>query len=257
MNEILIEANMSEKAQRFLRAMAASAPAGWKVVSSVSGDARVLMTYGAGQVERKKVVDAHSARGGRLVLWDVGYFARDYFKGGMRMSIDAVHPQAVLDLAPADGSRWDALGLPLRHDVRDNGPVILVGMGPKSSIHNAGWEVAAFARLLKRCPASRIIFRPKPKRPSPWRPPCRIDGRTPIEALLKGASLVVCKHSNVALDAVLAGVPIRCEDGAAKWLDGKEYTRANRLELLQRIMWFNYRADETHLAWQMIERCLA
>jgi hypothetical protein len=254
-NEILMSPGMTLKAQNLLRAMAATAPPGWAVVERPSGAAVALMAYGAGQVERKQLLDAHRARGGRLVLWDVGYFAQGYAKGYLRMSVDHNHPQHLLDLAPLDSSRWDALGLSLRNDASPRGPTILVGMGPKSQVHDAGWEIRTFHKLRKKDPVRRIIFRPKPRRAHP-RLPCPTDARSSIEQVLKGASLVVTKHSNVALDAVLAGVPIQCEDGAAKWLDGKEYTPQNRLELLWRVMWFNYRAEEAALAWTMIDKCL-
>jgi hypothetical protein len=255
--EILIQPNMHHKGLRMLQALVATAPAPHTVVDRPSGRARVLMTYGVGDPERMKVVEEHRARGGTSVLWDMGYFATKDFIGGMRLSVNEWHPQRLLDRAPRDSSRWDALHLSLRNDYDPKGPIILVGMGPKTRaiVSDPHWEVAALAKLKRRFPRHRIIFRPKPGRSHPTIP-CQIDGRSPIEQVLKGASLVVCRHSNVALDAVVAGVPFEASDGAAKWLDGKPYTAENRLELLWRCMWFNWRPDEAAQAWKMVLKCL-
>ena len=70
-----------------------------------------------------------------------------------------------------------------------------------------------------------------------------------IADLLRGASLAACRHSNVAVDAVVAGVPFEAVDGAAMWLAGKDYTPANRLDFLRRLAWWQWKASEAHLAW--------
>jgi hypothetical protein len=216
------------------------------------------MTYGPGQPLRKAQLEAHRKTGGRLVLWDVGYFAQDRAPGTFRLSVDEGHPQHLLDYAPADSARWNAMGIPMRHVHDPKGPIILVGLGPKTRaiIPDTNWEIVMYSRLRRRFPRHTIIFRPKPRRPHP-QVPCHTDGTTPIATLLEGASLVVCRHSNVAVDAVVAGVPFEASDGAAKWLDGKPYTFDNRLEFLQRLMWFNWRAEEARQAWGMILKCLS
>ena len=257
MIEILIQPNMHHKGLRMLQALVDTAPVRSTVVSEPTGRARVLMTYGPGDPIRKAWLAAHRARGGTAVLWDMGYFATKDFIGGMRFSVNDWHPQKLLDLAPRDSSRWDALHLPLRSDYDKKGPIILVGMGPKTRaiIDETNWEIMTYHRLRRRFPDRRIIFRPKPGRASPA-VPCATDGRTPIEQLLRGASLVVCRHSNVACDAVVAGVPFEASDGAAKWLDNKPYTPENRLEFLWRLMYFNWRADEAAQAWGMVLKCV-
>ena len=79
---------------------------------------------------------------------------------------------------------------------------------------------------------------------------------TPIEQVLAGARLVVCRHSNVAVDAVIAGVPFECEDGAAYWLQGKPYTVENRLDLLHRLCWWQWTCYEAPAAWRFIKGML-
>lgn len=259
--EILIEPGTTPKGARMLAALADCAPRPCRVVEKPSGHEKLLMLYGVGHPQRKVMAEQHRASGGRLVLWDIGYFAQQHFIGAMRFSVDRGHPAPrLLDRAPDDGSRWAKLGIQLREDCNPSGHVVIVGLGQKSRAilppADKAWEVRIFQKLKKRFPGREIMLRPKPRGNSHTPLPCRIDATSPIEAVLKGASLVVVKHSNVALDAVVAGVPFECDDGAARWLAGKPYTPANRLELLRRTMWFNYRADEAAQAWVMIERCL-
>lgn len=258
MIEILLQANMSNKGQRMLRALAEAARAPCIVVDRPTGKARILMTYGPGDKVRKQWLAEQRARGATTVIWDMGYFATKDFRGGLRFSVNHWHPQALLNLAPADSSRWDALKMPLRSDANPRGPIILVGMGQKTRaiIDETDWEARAYQKLRKRFPGRQIVFRPKPGHGIPPRLPCHSDNRTPIEQLLKGASLVVCRHSNVACDAVVAGVPFEASDGAATWLDGKPYTPDNRYEFLSRLMFFNWKAAEASMAWKMVLKCL-
>jgi len=256
--EILLHANMGAKGQRMLQALADASPVPCTVVNKATGNAQVLMTYGPGDPERRAALHAQRARGRQTVIWDMGYFATKDFVGGMRMSVGHEHPQHLLDIAPNDASRWNALRLPLRNDYDPKGPIILVGLGPKTRAIGAlgeTWERTTFDRLRRKYPGHRVVFRPKPRRPHP-NLPCETDATSPIEYVLKGASLVVCKHSNVAVDAVVAGVPVEASDGAIRWMDGKLYTPSNRLEFLQRLMWFNWRPNEAADAWGMILKCV-
>lgn len=255
--EILIAADMSLKGTRFLQALADAAPMPAKVVTEPSGNAQRLAIYGVGHPPRRAIADKHLARGGTLLLVDIGYFATVHFVGAMRISVNDDHPQKLLSRVPLCADRWDALRLPLRNDFDPKGPIVLVGLGPKTRaiITDVNWETIAFHKLQRRFPGRRIIFRPKPRRPHP-NLPCAIDATSPIETVLKGASLVVCRHSNVAVDAVVAGIPFEASDGAAKWLDGKPYTTENRHEFLCRLMHFNWRAEEAADAWKVILKCV-
>jgi hypothetical protein len=166
----------------------------------------------------------------------------------MRVSITRDHPQAYFDLTPNDSRRWDAHGIKLREVADPNGPIILVGLGRKSRklTEMNTWEMEAAEKLRKEFPDRKLLFRPKPGSLENNLDVGleTIPQSVPIEEALNGASLVVCRHSNVALDAAIAGVPYRAEDGAAAWLNGKPYTVENRLDLLRRASFWQWREEE-------------
>src|ERR1700757_4340421 len=92
-------------------------------------------------------------------------------------------------------------------------------LGPKTNRQLAQpaltWERKALARIRAEYPDAPIIYRPKREDGTSLPGTRCIPGPTAIETVLKGASLVVCRHSNVAIDAAIAGIPVVCEDGAA------------------------------------------
>lgn len=234
-----------------LRAMIEAAPkVGVRciVTEKYRGRSQWLMSYGLGHPERRKWTDAHVAGGGRLVGWDMGYWERDE---SMRLSLDGQHPNRLPDMPP---DRWDAAGIALRDDYHPSGPVVLVGMGRKSRIQfglrGPEWELAALSRLAGR----EVVYRPKKPETLPG---CRsIYG--PIEDALRGASLVVCRHSNVAVDACIAGIPVVCEDGAAALLYGRDIENPinpgaeQRRRFLQNLAWWQWKPNEAVQAWRFL-----
>jgi hypothetical protein len=208
-----------------------------------------LVLFGVGAEVNDRARKAQIAHGGRVLHWDLGYFDRKKIVGHTRMSIDSDHPQQWIDLTEPNPERWEATGIRLREDADPAGPIVLVGLGRKSRayLNEPMWERLMHARLRIRFPGRRIIFRPKGR--DPLRLKCEADAVTPIAELLRGASLVVCRHSNVAVDAAIAGVPFEAENGAAMWLQQRDFTPANRLEFLQRLSMWQWRATEAAQAW--------
>lgn len=220
--------------------------------------APVLMTYGLGHLGRRPAIEAHKAAGGRVVGWDLGYWHRDVpVKFSMRLTIDDDHPHRWIQPMPAD--RWERAGIPMREDANVRGPIVLVGLGRKQRAHmglrGQAWEARAMMRLRSKYPGREIVFRPK--RPE-MLGRCRI-AHGPIESVLRGASLVVCHHSNVAVDACIAGVPVECEDGAALALyrDNPNPTREQRHAFLQSLAWWQWNPTEAVQAWHFIKGRLA
>lgn len=246
--EILIDPGMSQKGQRMLRAMVEAAPIPVSVGEFYRGRAEILMVYGNGHPVRRRWWVEHRRRGGRCVGWDLGYWGRD--QQLMRMTVDHDHPQRML--RPEPDFRWDAQGIDLREDAAD-GPAMVVGLGPKScralGLKYGEWERATITRLQRE--GRRVVFRPK-RETDVLRGIENVSG--PIEEALQGKSLVVCRHSNVAVDACIAGVPVQCEDGAAYALysKGPAPTTDQRLEFLRSLAWWNWHATEAEEAWKYL-----
>jgi hypothetical protein len=207
---------------------------------------------------RLPLLERHRAAGGRVVSWDFGYWDREH---GMRLSVDSLHPtEEQLAMAPGGMGRRS---FELREDADPNGPILLIGLGKKSVWayrlkpgHH--WELKKVASLRQRFPGRTIYWRPKGRHAYPLeRMPIRYD--MPIEQAMKGCSLLVCHHSNCAVDAAVAGVPVECEGGAALALyrHGPAPAAAERQEFLRRLSWWEWTRDEAPAAWEWIGRVTA
>ena len=224
-----------------------AAPIEVAVRESYVGDCEILMTYGTGHAIRRPWWMKHLARGGRCVGWDLGYWQHE--EGTMRLTLDADHPQRWIRDEPA--ARWDACRIELREDFSADGPVVIVGLGKKAlKVHGLAplqWERGAAARVANL--GRKLVFRPK--RSTDARLKGVAIGMGEIEEVLRGASLVVCRHSNVAIDACIAGVPVICEDGAALALyqRGQAPTTEQRLQFLRNLAWWQWKPNEAKEAW--------
>jgi hypothetical protein len=245
--EILIDGGMARRGHRMLTAMVEAAPIPVCVREAYVGDCEILMTYGTGHAIRRPWWLKHRAKGGRCIGWDLGYWATG--DGTMRATLDADHPQ--LWIREERPERWDAWGIPLREDAKADGPAVIVGLGHKSltayGLAPLQWEQGAAARIAKK--GRPVVFRPKRVAdPRLRRMPVATGA---IEDVLRGASLVVCRHSNVAVDACIAGVPVICEDGAAVALyqHGPAPTQEQRLQFMRSLAWWQWKPDEAKDAW--------
>lgn len=252
--ELLIDAPMVARAGRYMRAMRAGAPASAVASPVYTGTRRLLMLYGPGAPHRLPIVRRHVARGGRVAMWDLGYWNRER---AMRLSVDDLHPSAEhLVLAPEGPGRRS---FDLREDADLEGPILLVGLGPKSAWAYGAeqWASGKVRELRERFPGRRIVWRPKKGAEPLDGLPAEIGA--PIEEALKGCSLVVCRHSNVAVDAAVAGIPVECDDGAALALyrDNPAPSREQRAEFLRRLSWWNWSIDEAPAAWRWVEKVCA
>jgi hypothetical protein len=227
-----------------------------RCTSRFENRSRWLVLFGVGALANNvaRVEQVHG--GGRAMLWDLGYWGNRHVE--LRLSIDSDHPQQWLDRTPADASRWERRGIALRYEFDPTGPILLIGLGRKSRLYlNApNWELEQLNALRQEFPGRRIIYRPKPDNGRGMYPrlDCHEDVTTPIDRLLKGASLIVCRHSNVGVDAAIAGVPVRTENGAAAWLKDKPFTPAVRLDFLRRLAWWQWHPSEARDAWNFARR---
>lgn len=254
--EIVIDGNLTSRARRFMQSLSASAPE-WSTISSQYSGARrkVLVAYGPGDPVRKEYLARHIAAGGRTAVWDMGYWDR---ADSMRLAIDGQHPtHEHLALSPPVSRR----NFQLREDSTPNGPVMLVGLGAKTVAMLGGerhtWEASALRMIRERWPEREVLWRPKGA-PTPFENLRTSFGNT-IEEALRGCSMVVCRHSNVAVDACVAGIPVHCEAGAAHTLyrTTESPSREARLDFLARLSWWEWRKDHLANAFQWISHIVA
>lgn len=250
--EVLIHRTGSERGKELLMAAASAMRVDGHVVRqgyNFTGCGKVLFLYGPGAPDRMRARELQTKMAKHTVMFDLGYFCRDQY---MRMSITDEHPQRYMDITPNSPERFERLGVNIVNHYDPAGPIILVGMGRKTHAipGRSGWEFMAAQNLRQRFPDRKIIYRPKPgAKQLILDLGLEIsDPETPIQKVLRGASLVVCRHSNVAVDAVVAGIPFDAEDGAATWMNGRPYTIENRLDFLHRLAHWQWRQDEMHLA---------
>lgn len=243
---------MLKRGARMLEAMIAAAPIEVRVRQAYVGDCDILMVYGPGHPIRRPWQMRHMQTGRPMIAWDLGYWDRE---NTMRVTINADHPHAML--RPEKRDRWEAAKIELREDFDPDGPIILVGLGAKAvRVLNAlpsQWESRALKKIRKTHPGKEVIF--KPKRPGDLGPEgVRYLRDVPVETALKGASLTVCRHSNVAVDACIAGIPVECEDGAALALyrDNPAPTRQQRLEFLHSLAYWQWKPEEAKDAWKYL-----
>lgn len=246
--------NLNAKATRMLRALVATAPDGADVVQQYSGQRRLLMLYGPGSPVRLPIVRRHLKMGGRVAMWDLGYWDRSE---SLRLGIDALHPTPTqIADSPAQARRT----FELRDDANPDGPILLIGLGAKSVFaydlgRTLAWEQAKALELRERFPGRQILWRPKGDKVLPLLD-LPLQHGMPIEEAMRGCSLVVCRHSNAAVDACISGIPVECEDGAAAalYLGNPAPTREQREDFLARLTWWNWNRAEAVEAWRWIER---
>ena len=226
-----------------------------------------LITFGAGGPDRLPHFRKHP---GPVVAWDLGYWDRhgeDKRAIKFRVSIGDLHCPDLIMRGQAPGpERFEAAGLPTGEAADPAGPILLVGNSPKSIFAGAGgWTANAARSLRQRFPGRRILYRPKPGR---GQDEAGVDhdgvSTAPIDQTLQGVALVVCRHSNVAVDACRWGVPVVCADGAVAAiypyeLDGQQPGEALRREFLHRLAWWQWSRYEMEdgQAWRWLQERLA
>lgn len=201
---------------------------------------------------------------------DFGYWkhlAKQPHDYPMRVTVNAGHPHGFVHGRDWPPDRWDALGLVTRTDFDPAGPIILVGQGRKSvwmyGEKPGEWETRKLNQLRAAYPGRDILFRAKPGRGHLTNLGNAPLAEGKIEHVLRGAALVVCRHSNVALDAILAGVPVVCEDGLAsavcprelpEWKAIRPLSQADRMRVLHASAWWQwtgYEAAQGHV-WRFL-----
>lgn len=221
-------------------------------------DCGALVVYGLGGADRFSVGMEHISMGKPLLSFDIGYWDRKLPNRKYRFSLNGLHPTQVMDGRYLGADRWFKSGLSISSiKVRRDGPILLIGNAPKSIAVGAdGWTAKKSRELREVFPGKKILYRPKPKRPHEVGVIHDGLSHKPIDDAMKKVSLVVSRHSNVAVDACRIGVPVVCDDGAAACIypehlsDYKSQpTLEYRTEFLHRLAYWQWAAHEVDLFW--------
>lgn len=257
--DILCNGHTNRKARPLLEALFnAAAALGFDVMMGDHSDMRAgawRVVYGLGGSDRTQYVGYPG-----LIAFDLAYWDRKGENRKFRVSIGSYHcPKRIMRGANPGAARWQQSGLRIRQGGDPAGPVLLVGNGPKSNAVGAdGWSARKSEEL--KTLGRTVWYRPKPGRPaeSGVRFDAIADGL--IDDVLEKVSLVVCRHSNVAVDACRLGVPVVCDDGAAAAIYPSQLedwqhqpSEATRYEFLHRLAWWQWAPNEAMQFWQWIK----
>lgn len=159
----------------------------------------------------------------KAVYIDLGYWGRregGRFSGYHKIVVNARHPTAYLMDVCRSADRFERFGVQIKPWRRDGQHILLAGMGDKGAAAEGflpeEWERKTIAHI--RSVSDRpIVYRPKPS----WKQARPIFGTryshrdTPVEREFENCWAVVTHHSNVAVDALLAGIPAYAMGGVA------------------------------------------
>lgn len=179
-------------------------------------EADLAVAYGWNQ--RDIFLDYQRA-GRQFIFLDLGYWGRR----GSRLPEEGYHRFAVDSWDTLDGllrnmppDRFDALGVRLHDwvDVWDRKVVIVAGMSGKAAwthgYPEGEWErrrMASLERLLRKT-GIRVELRPKPSK--------RIRVAETVEQALDRARVLYTHHSNMAIDAIVRGIPCCAVKGVGR-----------------------------------------
>jgi hypothetical protein len=255
--DILISPATQERAAAMLRSLHAGA-----VANGV--DARVmreyeprrgsvLVLYGLGAQDRLPHARAHKDSGRHFVALDAGYWERKSSYRKFRVTVDDFHCPSLVMHGPDPGpDRLNGSGIVIQNASHPDGHIVLVGNGPKSgSVGAQGWAADKSHEIRKLHPKRSITYRPKRSFIEPHVVCDATALGDKIETVLDRASLVVCRHSNAAIDACRMGVPVVCNDGAAACIypsrledEANQPSDDKRAEFLRRLAWWQWSTDE-------------
>lgn len=248
-----------------LRQMAPRAGVTVHETGAFRGGSDLLLLWGPGGEGRKAVMDRQRAAGGHSIVLDLAYWQRDV---KARVSIDAPHPQAWVMKKDWPRARFLADGVKVSNAWNPKGPAIIAGIGRKARAQYGSdtaydWEMSMVAAC--RAQGRKVYYRKKQAdAPTPHDVPLMGSGG-PIEDALKGASVVLTWHSNVAVDAIRMGIPVVCRDGAAAAVCPSELPVEPqplpvevRDKFLGNLAWFQWQpVNEATAMWTWLQELLS
>lgn len=219
-----------------------------------TGTKEVVFMWGPGGAQQQKIMQEHRKQGGTVIFFDLGYFHRYAgAKNCVRMSINDPHPSPKMMKLVSD-DRWPSYGIQLSNIGSPDGDILLCGTGGKSRTQygyiGPEWENRKVRAIQNEYPTKKIYYRPKPGNTETIA--YTIDASEGgIEQQLAGKSLVVCHHSNVAVDCAIYGVECVSSAGIGMAL-GPLPTVEERLKFLSFVANFNWRVTESQGCYNFI-----
>lgn len=175
----------------------------------------------------RKVFDDYR-RDGKAIYVDLGYWGRrkrTRYDGYHKLVLNSRHPTDYFQRTAHPGDRFAMFGIPIKPWRETGRHVLVAGMSGKAAAAEGWapheWERRTITELRKHTDRP-IIYRAKPN----WNEARPISGSTfdnttPLEEALRGCHAVVCHHSNVGIEALLAGVPCISPGGVASLLSSR------------------------------------
>lgn len=252
--------------QMFRALIAAARSAGIEIIETTQPSAAApwLLLWGPGHPTRRDAIREHVAKGGRAIALDLAYWHRDR---KIRVTFDAPHPQAYVMHKALSADRFVDDGIVLTNEWNPDGPIVIAGLGPKALVQYGAEQIAEWeADMMRACVArwsKPVIYRPKKAENVAPAWATRISRSGDIESVLRGASLVITWHSNVAVDAIRMGIPVVCRDGAAaavcrSTVDDRPLPLAIdvRDRFLANLAHFQYAPSEASQLWRFAQETL-
>lgn len=205
----------------------------------------------------QKIMADYNAAARPAVYIDLGYWKREGLTGYHKIAVGARHPTAYFQRRKHDYSRVKALGVTLSPWPKHGRHILLAGMGSKASViaeHVAFESFERWAVETIRSHSNRqIIYRPKPscKNSRPLNGTIYSPKEQDLSRVLQDCHAVVTHHSNVAVDALIAGVPVFCWHGVAAPLGLQDLTQIetprypdDRAQWLNDVAWTQFSVPE-------------
>lgn len=203
---------------------------------------------------------AEFKRAGKPVVFvDLGYWQRKgraRWDGYHKVAVNDRHPTAHFQRCWHDDSRLRRFGVKMQPWRTAGAHILIAGMSARSAasygLAPEEWERRAVAELTRHTERP-LIYRPKPS----WREARPIDGTRfspkaePLAEVLENCHAVVTHHSNVAVDALVMGVPVFCKEGVAApmglrdlgWIEAPHYPE-DRVQWAADVAWCQWSLEE-------------
>ena len=167
---------------------------------------------------------------------DLGYWGRrkrNRYDGYHKIIRNGRHPTDYFQQKEHGPDRFNSHNVTIQPWKKRGDYILVAGMSAKAAYAEGLtpeiWEREAIAKL-RKITDREIIYRPKPN----WTGAKPIAGstmdcQTPLAVALERSFAVVTRHSNVAVDALMAGVPCICPKGVASVLSQHDVGLINEL----------------------------